>query len=68
MSFLIYFFPFVFKSILLTFACELEISRYSHREMFLIIAVPLRRGHFVRNYVTLLKNSSFINISMGIVT
>ena len=73
MSFLIYFFPFVFKFLFLTFAYEIEISRSSHREAFLIIMAPVRRGHFLRNLfnqgpATLLKISSFINISMGTVT
>ena len=41
--------------------------------VFLIIAVPVKQGHFVRNSVnhgpaTLLEISSFINISLGIVT
>ena len=41
--------------------------------VFLIITVPVKRGHFVRNSVnqgpaTLLEISSLINISMGTVT
>ena len=73
MSFLIYFFPFVFKFLFSTFAYGIEISRSNHREEFLIITVPVRRGHFLRNLFnqwpsTLLKISSFINISMGTVT
>ena len=42
MSFLIYFFPFVFKFLYLTFAYEIEISRSSHREEFLVITMSLR--------------------------
>ena len=41
--------------------------------VFLMITVPVKRDHFVRNSVnqgpvTLLEISSFINISMGPVT
>ena len=48
MSFLI-FFPFVSKFFFLTFVCESKISKSSHREMFLIITVPERRGR-EKNY------------------
>ena len=45
MSFLIYFFPFVFKFLYLTFAYEIEISRSSHREEFLVITTMSLRNH-----------------------
>ena len=51
MSLLINFFLFFFKFLFLTFNCELQISRGSHREVFLTIMVPVRQGHFVRNFV-----------------
>ena len=62
MPFLIYFFPFVFKFLFLTFAYEIEISRSSYREEFLIITVPVTQGHFLSNLfnqgpATLLKIS-----------
>ena len=50
MSFLIYFFPFVFKFVFLSLVSELKISRSSHREEFLIIKILVRRRHFVRNF------------------
>ena len=73
MSLLMNFFLFFFKFLFLTFICELQISRGSHREVFLTLMVPVRQGHFVRNFVNqrpaaLLEISSFISISMGTAT
>ena len=41
--FFLIFFPFV-PNFFLTSVCEPEISRSSHRKVFLIITVPERRG------------------------
>ena len=56
-----------------TFVYKLEIQEAATEIVFLIITVPVKRDHFVRNSVyqgpaALLEISSFINISMGTVT
>ena len=74
MSFLIYFFPFVFKFLFFKLLfMNLKFLETATEIVFLIIMVPVKRDHFVRNSVnqgpaTLLEISSFINISMGTVT
>ena len=52
---------------------NMEFPEAATEIVFLIITVPVRRGHFIKNSVnqgpaTLLEISSFINISMGTVT